>query len=62
MGPTIRIGREILCLPYVGFLSCRTKYQYLVFTMDEYQSEVALFLKYTKNGIPCISFLHHSIA
>ena len=21
-GPTIRIGREILCLPYAGFLSC----------------------------------------
>ena len=22
IGPTIRIGREILCLPYVGFFIC----------------------------------------
>ena len=26
IGATIRIGREIWCLPYAGFLSCRTDF------------------------------------
>ena len=26
-GPTIRIGREILCLPYAGFFAIDLKYQ-----------------------------------
>ena len=27
IGPTIRIGREILCLPYAGFFCCCCSYQ-----------------------------------